>query len=104
MYGVATTPCNAEEYVANVQAGDGYYLDPGVNGGWCKTIPAANVETVREDIGTGNWQSHATGVTYLPRSAQLANVALHKPVLADSTYGPAEGSCGLKDGASRRGR
>ena len=39
-----------------------------------------------------------------PPPGQLANVALHKPVLADSTYGPAEGSCGLKDGASSRGR
>ena len=69
MYGAETSPCNVGEYVANVQAGDGYYLDPGVNGGWCKTVPAANVETVREDIGTDNWQSHATGVTYLPHSA-----------------------------------
>ena len=68
MYGAETSPCNAEEYVANVQAGDGYYLDPGVNGGWCKTIPAANVEAVREDVGTGDWQTHHTGVTYLPHS------------------------------------
>jgi hypothetical protein len=72
MYGAETSPCNVGEYVANVQAGDGYYLDPGVNGGWCKTVPAANVETVREDIGTDNWQSHATGVTYLPRSASAS--------------------------------
>jgi hypothetical protein len=39
-----------------------------------------------------------------PPPGQLANVALHKPVLADSTYGPAEGSCGSKDGASSCGR
>ena len=69
MYGAETSPCNVEEYLANLQAGDGYYLDPGVNGGWCKTIPAANVEAVREDVGTGDWQTHHTGVTYLPHSA-----------------------------------
>ena len=76
MYGVETSPCNVEEYVANVQAGDGYYLDPGWNGGWCKTLPAAIVESVREDVGTGNWQSHATGVTYLPRTIGELNEIL----------------------------
>ena len=58
-----------------VPAGGGYYYDVFSAGGWCKTISAANVEAVREDVTTGPWNAgyFSGGVsythTYLPTAS-----------------------------------
>lgn len=65
LYSVETSPCDIDTFVQNVPVGDGYYIDRGEAGGWCKTIPARNVAAVRCHH-SAHWISSATGKTYLP--------------------------------------
>ena len=66
-YSIQTSPCNVATYIASLPQGAGYYSDPGVSGGWCRTISAANVPAVRAQVGN-SWVQHDTGLTYLPSS------------------------------------
>jgi hypothetical protein len=61
----AVYPCNVDEFVANLAAGVGYYIDTAVPDGWCRVV--AEVEAVRQQVGTTEWTSSNTGSTYLPR-------------------------------------
>jgi len=65
-YSAQTSPCDVTSFVENLPSGYGYYSDPGVHGGWCRSIPPGNVATIRASYGTGVWTHHGTGVTYLP--------------------------------------
>lgn len=61
----AVYPCNVDEFVAGLAAGVGYYIDTAVPDGWCRVV--AEVEAVRQQVGTAEWTASATGSTYLPR-------------------------------------
>lgn len=67
-YSSQTSPCNEQSYVASLPTGAGYFSAPGVEGGWCKTIPAADVESVRAKFNEGAWTHDATCYTKLPKS------------------------------------
>jgi len=67
-YSAQTSPCDVTSFIANLPSGYGYYSDPGVSGGWCRSIPPSNVGTIRNTYGTNVWTMHGTGVTYLPPS------------------------------------
>jgi len=62
-YSQFSSPCEVEWYVAQLPPGAGYYSDPGVSGGFCRTILKENLDAVRQ----GNVIDHATGVTYLTK-------------------------------------
>jgi hypothetical protein len=67
----APDTCVEETFKATLQDGEGYYIDPAYNGGegLCRSVPAANVQAVRDAHANGNWieGDHATARTYLPR-------------------------------------
>ena len=63
--------CVEDTFKASLQDGEGYYIDPAYNGGegLCRSVPAANVQAVRDAHANSQWQDadHATAHTYLPR-------------------------------------
>lgn len=67
LYSAATSPCDYWAFINTVADGEGYYVDVGVQGGWCKKISAQNVAAVRSGYQQGQWHSSSTGVTYLPK-------------------------------------
>jgi len=67
-YGSASSPCNTNVYIASVDVGNGYYIDPGVPKGWCRTIDAAEVSAIRDEHSRGLWTISNTGQTCLPKA------------------------------------
>ena len=68
-----TSPCDVQAFVESLAPGEGYYSDPGVSGGWCRSISTLNVAAVRNAY-PGAWTpGHLTGKTYVP------GVSLTKP-------------------------
>ena len=61
-----TAPCNVDEFVKKLKPGDGYYSDPGVPGGWCRSIGKENISKIREEKKSGKWANSATGAVFLP--------------------------------------
>jgi len=62
-----TTPCDVNAFMASLQPGMGYYSDPGVEGGFCRSISVENVATVRQAKADGEWTEHETGSVSLPQ-------------------------------------
>ncbi|CAK0874709.1 unnamed protein product [Prorocentrum cordatum] len=61
-----TNPCNVDEFDTLLEDGMGYYYDPNVPGGLCRTIQPENVESLRQLNGTSSWIHDSFGKTYLP--------------------------------------
>jgi len=61
-----TAPCNVAEFVSKLKSGDGYFSDPGVSGGLCRSISGANIAAVREQKRSGQWTNHRTGAVFFP--------------------------------------
>jgi hypothetical protein len=65
-YSAHTSPCNVESYISQLPEGAGYYSDPGVRGGWCRTVLKDEFDALRQQHAQGEWTKSATGVTFLP--------------------------------------
>ena len=61
-----TAPCNVQDFVSKLAGGDGYYSDPGVPGGFCRSIPSGNIAAVRAQKAAGQWANSPTGAAFLP--------------------------------------
>jgi len=66
LYSAATSPCNVPDFVAALPHGYGYYTDPGVTGGFCRSIAPANLNGVLGAHASGRWTTHHSGKTHLP--------------------------------------
>ena len=79
------SPCNEDEFVADLPAGYGYYYDPLNNGkGWCRSIRPENLHGIREAYAAGRWSTKKSRYrTYLPkqRNGEQSCVVHSRPSL-----------------------
>lgn len=71
-WSAGTAPCDPDEYARGLQEGEGFFSDPGMDGGWCKTIPQGSIAAVRTQQSSGAWVAddcwnRCGQATYLPR-------------------------------------
>jgi len=74
------------QFTATLTAGMGYYYDPGVDGGLCRTVSAGSVELLRQELGTPAWTDHGTGKTYLPTSTPSPTASPTAAPMATSSH------------------
>ena len=55
LYSAGTSHCNIAAFKAGLGPGEGYYYDAGYAGGWCRSIPAGNVQAVKNAYAAGRW-------------------------------------------------
>jgi len=75
------SPCDVESYILQLPAGAGYYSDPGVTGGFYRTISNDKVNALRHTYtrGSPSWADHTTGVTCLPQTTTTTTTVAPTP-------------------------
>lgn len=69
LYSGVTTPCDVNSFVAALPAGSGYYYDPDIAAGYCRSIAPDKVAEVRQAYAESRWHNHPTSVTVLPEAS-----------------------------------
>ncbi|CAK0801698.1 unnamed protein product [Prorocentrum cordatum] len=85
-YNAGVQPCNVTQFVAALTAGMGYYYDSSAQDGWCRSIDADSVESLRQEVGTSAWTGASTGKTYLPPLTSSPTYAPDSPTPTPTSY------------------